>query len=249
MKRLKTCQSSLGFAVGLFFVTLVSFTIVQVFCVERTITPSVPEFTVKFVAYPYDVPDKTVTTIDQYTGKETVTTIPGYHVENKSIEIVVKNQLFTPYIDGGHEINLFYGVQVKGHYGDDWTSVGGISSNLGQESNVQYDSEYTVFSIDPTQYPSDAVLDFRVQALIGYYVAYGRITVIFGIDFHGQKSYWSQKTFSLAENTFEVIPEFPSWVILPLFLVVTLFVFIRKHNGFGGSGSGIGGSVGGNSPV
>jgi hypothetical protein len=48
-------------------------------------TPSVPEFTVKLVAHPYDVPPTTTTTIDQYTGQEIVTTIPGYHVENKSI--------------------------------------------------------------------------------------------------------------------------------------------------------------------
>ncbi len=39
--------------------------------------PSIPEFTLKLVAHPYDVPDKTTTTIDEYTGKETTTTQLG----------------------------------------------------------------------------------------------------------------------------------------------------------------------------
>ena len=50
--------------------------------------PSVPEFTVKIVAQPYDVP--TTTSIDSYSGKEIIH--QGYHVENKSIEVKIKNQ-------------------------------------------------------------------------------------------------------------------------------------------------------------
>ena len=67
------------------------------FTVDSISKPSVPEFSVRIVAYPYDVPPETTTTIDEYTGKETTTTQPGYHVENKSIEITIKNQPFTPY--------------------------------------------------------------------------------------------------------------------------------------------------------
>jgi hypothetical protein len=55
--------------------------------------PSVPEFSVKLVAHPYDVPPKTTTTIDQYTGEETTTTQPGYRVENKSIEVTITSPL------------------------------------------------------------------------------------------------------------------------------------------------------------
>ena len=49
--------------------------------------PSVPEFTVKLVAHPYDVP--TTYSTDPYTG-ETITHA-GYHMENKSIEVSIKN--------------------------------------------------------------------------------------------------------------------------------------------------------------
>lgn len=178
--------------------------------VEYSITkPSTPEFSVQLVSHPYDVPPKTTTTVDQYTGKETSYTQPGYRVENKSIEITIKNQPFTPYNLTTHTvisketgepytynqtstINLFYNINVKGHYGSEWQTVGGKASYPnGPESNVQIDSKYTVISIKTDDYPNDAVLDFRVQAAVGHYVAYGRNIVIFGYDFYGQESDWS----------------------------------------------------------
>lgn len=70
----------------------------QALTVEDISKPFAPEFTVKTVAHPYDVPPKTTTTIDQYTGKETTITTPGYHAENKSIEVQIKNQPFTKQI-------------------------------------------------------------------------------------------------------------------------------------------------------
>src|SRR3972149_2373794 len=76
--------------------TASSLTAVKGVSVESIPKPSAPEFTVKIVSYPYDVPPKTTTTIDQYTGKETTTTTPGYHVENKSIEVAIKNPQFAP---------------------------------------------------------------------------------------------------------------------------------------------------------
>jgi hypothetical protein len=178
--------------------------------VEEGITkPSTPEFSVQLVSHPYDVPPKTTTTVDQYTGKETSYTQPGYRVENKTIEITIKNQPFTPYSLVTHTIHdketgelytynqtsiitLFYNINVKGHYGSEWKTVGGKASYPdGPESNVQFDSEYTVISIKTEDYPNDAVLDFRVQAAIGHYAAYGRNAVIFGYDFYGQESDWS----------------------------------------------------------
>ena len=86
--------------------------------------PSVPEFTVKLASYPYDVPPTTTTTADPYTGKETITTQPGYRVENKSIELTIKNQPFTPYTDAeGHIVNMYYNVHVKGHFEDCWREL------------------------------------------------------------------------------------------------------------------------------
>jgi len=241
-------------------------------------TPSFPEFTVKIVAYPYDVPPKTTTTIDQYTGKETTITQPGYHVENKSIEIAIKNQPFTPYTftaltSNNHEtgesysyvrnvtVNFYYNIQVKGHFGyeSDWKSVGSgeFSYSEGPKSNAQLNSKYTVTSIK-ADYPNDAILDFRVQALIGYYVPYGRSVVILGYDFYGQESNWSNiqtlymsdaspstSNLPTAPPTFfpsnsptqtpnpstslppsPSIPEFPTWIILPVATVAMLLAVI-----------------------
>ena len=67
--------------------------------------PSVPEFTLKYVDHSYDVPPTYST--DPYTGK-TVMTQAGYHVENKSIEVTIKNQPFTNYKDAsGNNVMLF----------------------------------------------------------------------------------------------------------------------------------------------
>lgn len=137
--------------------------------------PSVPEFTVKLVSYPYDVPPTTTTTVDPYTGKETVTTQPGYHVENKSIELIIKNQPVTPHTDAeGHMINLYYNVRVKGHFEDPWRELYSIDELMREERGahkqgpVQSSFEYTVISCS-ADYPDDGEVDFQVQALAGYY--------------------------------------------------------------------------------
>jgi len=89
---------SITFALMLLTLLVLStFVMVKAVFAESIQAPYVPEFTVELVAHPYDVPPVTTTTIDQYSGEEIVTTIPGYHVENKSIEITIKNQPFTPF--------------------------------------------------------------------------------------------------------------------------------------------------------
>jgi len=139
--------------------------------------PPAPEFTLKVVAHPYDVPPKYE--IDPYTGKN-VTTEWGYHVENKSIEVTVKNQPFSPYKDtNGNVINLYYNVSVKGHYEGTWdycfnNSYRGLLNASG--------SDYTSISmpighhmsVPSGGYPLEGVdtgdrVDFRVAAQIGYY--------------------------------------------------------------------------------
>jgi hypothetical protein len=223
-----TSVNKLGALLLIAVFTLSCLKTVQAYVVDSIAKPSVPEFTVRIVSYPYDVPSKTTTTIDQYTGKETTTTQPGYHVENKSIEIAIKNPQFTPititeYTPNSHywyenaptttkcnyTTNLYYNAQVKGHFGNDWTFLGGStlsSYNEGPQSNAQLTSEYTVISIK-ADYPDGSVLDFQVQALIGFYVPYGRSVVIFGYDFYGQESDWSSMlTLNISETPVSVSP-------------------------------------------
>lgn len=143
--------------------------------------PSVPQISsVKLVDSSYDVPPSTTITVDQYTGKETTTTKPGYHVNQKSIEVTIKNQPFTPYTGkppytGGDEVekefNLYYTIEVKGHFGEYW-------QQFGESFVIQSNSGYTVVSsavigqgtsqVNVIDCDVGSRLDFRVRACIGH---------------------------------------------------------------------------------
>lgn len=126
--------------------------------------PSVPEFTLKFVVDSYDVPP--TYGIDQYTG-ETVITEGGYHVDNKTIEITIKNQPYT-YSYNDSSAWIVYNVMIKGHFGEDWTTVFRFDHYTGRNLPRQSSSGYTVITVPAEQYPVNATLDFRVQALAEY---------------------------------------------------------------------------------
>ena len=86
---------------------------------ESTPKPAIPEFTLKLVAHPYDVPS--TYEIDPYTGEKIITSY-GYHEENKSIEVTIKNQPFTSTLDAsGNYTSLYYNVRYKGNYADEWS--------------------------------------------------------------------------------------------------------------------------------
>jgi hypothetical protein len=137
--------------------------------------PTVPQISsIKLVDSSYDVSPSTTTTVDQYTGKKTTTTTPGYRVEQRSIEVTIKNQPFISYTNEYDlKVNLQYIVQVKGHFGEDW-------KGFGYGYLVQSNSGYTVTSY-PVEYAAGSQLDFRVQAVIYYH---------HGID--SERSDWSK---------------------------------------------------------
>jgi len=124
--------------------------------------PSVPEFSLKVVAYPYDVPP--TTTIDPYTG-ENITTSYGYHAENKSIEVTIKNQPFTSTLDtSGKYTNLYYNVQFKGHYTDEWS----YAQSYYNASKSDYTLIYISFEHQTISFPAGSQIDFQVRTLIGH---------------------------------------------------------------------------------
>ena len=159
--------------------------------------PSVPEFTIKIVSAPYDVPPSTTTTIDPYTGEKIVTTQPGYHVENETTQIWIKNQPFTAYQiyenDVNWTINLFYNIRLKGHFSQEWGYYrlynGSTDGNLRQD----YDSEYTVVAID-SYLPSEGKVDFQIEALIGYEQGIVTVPGVPGTQriITGESSGWSE---------------------------------------------------------
>ena len=131
--------------------------------------PSVPEFTLKLEAHPYDVPP--TYKIDQYTGKN-VTDKAGYHVENKSIVITIKNQAFTPSFNGTNYY-MAYDVRVKAHFGEVWDELYPqrectMSKYLSEDFPKASNSEYTILSVSAKKYPPDAKVDFQVQAILGH---------------------------------------------------------------------------------
>ncbi|MGE5555929.1 MAG: hypothetical protein ACM3UY_06690 [Methanocella sp.] len=179
--------------------------------------PSTPEFTIQYVAHPYDVP--TTYSIDPYTGQ--TITHPGYHVENKTCVLVIKNQPFTPYVSNGSEVQVYYQVRYKGHFSDnDWYEVYHLPNYP-----VQSDSEYTTISptlnIQSLSASTDgAKIDFQVQALIGsIYLVEARL---YGganyWTFEGEKSDWSSTqtiTVELPDPSSSALSPTPTASVLP----------------------------------
>jgi hypothetical protein len=177
--------------------------------------PSMPQFTVQYVDRSYDIPQTYTTSIDPYTGKEIKTPQGGYHIENKNIEVTIKNQPFTPFKDAnGHEISLMYNIRWKGHFEDSWNYYAGKQTSMEFLHNYfsASDSQYStwVATLSFSEYeekvgkyeafiapPSDGgEIDFQVEALIGYSTETDRSCVmLFGpishFNFTGESSGWS----------------------------------------------------------
>ena len=126
-------------------------------------SPSVPQFNVQYVDHSYDVPPTYGT--DPYTG-QTQMTNPGYHVTNRSIDVTIRNQPFTPYLSPQNTtVNLYYHVRSKGHF-EDWSGSSGHSATWMQASSSQYTIVY--FNTDYWGVPEGGQIDFQVEAVTGY---------------------------------------------------------------------------------
>jgi hypothetical protein len=165
--------------------------------------PSVPEFTVRYADDSYYMQPTYGT--DPYSGK-TVKIGGDFMVYNKTIEVTVISQSFTPYTfnDGTpHSVYLRWDIAFKGHYGDDWSissqspnwneSSKVIAFGLGMESSDHYISQGHMDI--PTANQGDQI-DFKVRARIGYDIFipdplrsgfYNEGT----LEFHGETSEWS----------------------------------------------------------
>jgi hypothetical protein len=158
--------------------------------------PSIPEFTVTYVDNSYDVPPATTSWTDPYTGKTTTSTVPGYYVENKSIQITITNQPFTSYKDeNGSYVALYYDIMAKGHFEEEWHN-----GNPSMDSYCLYssNSSTTVISEPISNISDGAQIDFQIRALIGTYSrVYGTPVPPFGTPYHdvfvgvGEASDWS----------------------------------------------------------
>lgn len=209
--------------------------------------PSVPEFTVKFFDNSHDVPP--TYGIDPYTGKE-VMTQAGYHVQDKTIEVTIKNQPFTRYIDAnGNSILLYYSVRVKGHFVDYWAypDYGYYYVEGDGEANyvgADMGSEHTVISYGLVgnngtnsylclDISAGGQADFQVRAFIGYVTRTTTMTWLGESHrdvFTGENSDWSNT------QTLAIPASAPSTLLITLIgtaiavgVITGLLVYFKKR--------------------
>jgi hypothetical protein len=215
--------------------------------------PSIPEFNVKYIDRSYDT--QPTYGVDQYTGKIVITK-PSEHVDNRTVEITIKNERFIPFNNSnGNQINRFYDVRYKGSYSETWTTM---FANQTQVAGIEAPNPYTEFGYAIQDYssqyttiiyrlPSEVTngqMDFQVESLEGYSIETSYDAhfyyVYYGFTFYGQESDWSKtQTISIGETSASTspnptpipsIPEF-SWLTilpLPLFIPIVL-IMIRKR--------------------
>jgi hypothetical protein len=196
MDSISKCLSSLLIVALLVSSSLL---IIQFADAQPITKPSVPEFTLKLVSHPYDVAPET--TIDPYTGK-TVITQHGYHVENKTVEITIKNQALPKLSDSNY---LYYNVSYKGLYENDWKYFG---YSQYEPLITQSNSDYTIVNFE--NIPVEGQMDFRVQAQIGYYLEIFYPMQFMDTHFYtftGEVSGWSPtQTMTIPETSTSTSP-------------------------------------------
>ena len=166
-----------------------------------------------------------------------------------SLEVTIKNQPLADYVDtNDSNPSLYYGFRLKDHENiQDWNYAPiyyvGISS-YGTYYKAST-SDYTVVSFPLGSYPLTGILgsgqvDLQVMALIGNEVPtnYENGTV-YGFD--GVTSVWSDVqtiTIPISSSsptaTFTTltpspsIPEFSTWIVVPLVLAATLLIVYKR---------------------
>ena len=211
--------------------------------------PSVPEFSIKYEAHPYDVPTQYGT--DEYTGKN-ITIQEGYHVYNQTVTLAIKNQVIISSSDG-HNYYLYYNIRTKGHFGKDWVefysdpmhslSPSAFSTDLPSGFLSPSDSKYTVV-MRLVGYPARSQVDFQVEALMWqdtqvYIADHPMAPIDLGghyeqrYSFYGTSGWSNTQTITIPETSTTtspspnptptpVVPEFPILASLPLFAAVWL---------------------------
>ncbi len=146
--------------------------------------PSVPQFTIEYVDNSYDVPLVITTTTDPYNGQQVTHRSGGYHVENKTIELSIKNQPLSSESLGNNSDNgLYYTVRVKGHFGTEWQEQS-VSAVRPSDSYVPWPIEYQTTKIQAsnsgytilTYVKGQSIwpmrngdqIDIQVKAFVGY---------------------------------------------------------------------------------
>jgi hypothetical protein len=202
--------------------------------------PNVPEFTLKYVDLgTYDVPPSTSPSTNPFTGETTNITISGYHVDNRRIELTIKNQPFTSYESNGQIINFFFNVRFKGYYVQNWTNLYFTEDYIVENYSSAYTKlSYSLGRIFGELNPKGQV-DFQVEAFIG---SIHRDASTFWAPwvFDGESSGWSNtQTITISETSASAspiptptptVPEFPLVSVIFLLAVASIaLVYIKRR--------------------
>jgi hypothetical protein len=214
--------SKLSLLMLLLILAAPSIQIIELTSADAIPTPSVPEFSLQLNDQSYDVPSTTTTTTDPYTGEQTVTTQPGYHVLNGTIEILVNHQVFTRHYDSDNRyIQLFLRIAYKGHFATSWkyypgdfegnsqyllaSKFGSTNFRFGLGKDLFGGEDRTIFTL-PTIGGGAAggEVDFKVEAFIGYRekCEYTALSGLSTYDVYtGESSGWSNtQTITIPTN-------------------------------------------------
>lgn len=180
---------------------LSSLIIVETTFAQSITKPAIPEFTLKYIDHSYDV--AATYSIDPYTGQNI--THPGYHVENRTIDITIENQPLTSTVNGT-TYQLYYNVRQKGSFEDNWTETHWTEYDPGSLV-PQSNSQNTVISIQTQSYPINASLDFQIQALLGGYYQHKpqspfiAAVTFFGVPAAGESKWSNTQTIIIPDFT------------------------------------------------
>jgi hypothetical protein len=140
--------------------------------------PSTPEFSIRYLKASYNIT----------TNNEATTT---QQIDNSTVELVIKNQPYN-YSNGNITYLLYYNVQAKSHFTENWTELYPIVNQLSgywgpyswyiwvaKRTNIYQspypslqatNSTYTTLSLPSKNYPINT--DFQVKTLIGHNSTY-----------------------------------------------------------------------------
>lgn len=205
--------------------------------------PSVPDFTFKVMDESYVEP--LVYSTNPFTG-ETELVRGGNTVQKGRIEITIKNQPFTPYIDEkGGNVSLHYIFEFKGHF-TDWDNL--FDSYAGKQSNLEYTNIVLTYGEGSTLHGEhlgylQGQIDFRVKAELGYWTSVEAFPD-YEYSFTGEISDWSNTQtidltdISVSDSTSpnptptSTVPELSLLAIIPLIIAlipIALVKMVRKR--------------------
>lgn len=198
------------------FLMLLTLTMANVINAQNIPKPSVPEFTVYLI------------------GGASVSGYNSTEVVINGIKINITNQ---PYAFSSNDTTfvLCYDYRYKAHSAQNWEESSYSQNNNYPTQSNSSSTILTIQEINIPQQPGDIQVDFQVEAIAGHYYQTESGTFIFP----DETSDWSPtKTITIPRPTptlpyppspSPTIPEFSGWIILPLLIIMSLGVYLKKE--------------------